>query len=49
MANGNSLETDKYKNIYYFMLSGDVYKYVLINSYKKKVLFLLKLMGGYTN
>lgn len=31
------------------MLNRDIYKYFLINSYKNKALFLLKLTGGYMN
>lgn len=45
MANDKSFQ--RYKNFYCFMLNGDIYKYILINSYKNKALFLLKLMGCY--
>lgn len=31
------------------MLNRDIYKYILINSYKNKALALLKLIGGSTN
>lgn len=44
-ANHKSFQ--RHKNFYCFMLNWDVYKYILINSYKNKALFLLKFMGDY--
>lgn len=48
MANDNSFQ--RQINIKTsIMLDRNVYKYILINSYKNKALFLLNLIEGYLN